>query len=226
MDPTKHFLISKVIAGVRNVTLAKDVRLPITKPILKALLRSLKHVVSTRYEQALLHCAFSMAFYAFMRIGELTARSLKQPGNVLAFSDVHVTAADQAVVLTLHKFKHSNKQGAQNVIIKPVIADKLTCPVRSIRRYQRLRGTQGGAFLRWPDGKPYQHRRFDMQLRRCLSYAGYSAKVYKGHSFRIGAATEAAEQGLSDSQIRNLGRWTSDAYRKYIRCTSAGFNHG
>ena len=43
---------------------------------------------------------------------------------------------------------------------------------------------------------------------------------YKGHSFRIGAATYAAEQGVSDDKIRHSGRWKSDAFKKYIRITS------
>ena len=36
------------------------------------------------------------------------------------------------------------------------------------------------------------------------------------HSFRIGGASAAAAAGISDSQIQILGRWSSDAYRRYI----------
>ncbi len=46
----------------------------------------------------------------------------------------------------------------------------------------------------------------------------------KGHSFRIGAATFAAERGFSDAQIRSMGRWQSDAFRKYIRTPSLSSN--
>jgi RES domain-containing protein len=38
-----------------------------------------------------------------------------------------------------------------------------------------------------------------------------------GHSFRIGAASFAAEKSLSDAQVRFMGRWNSNAFRKYIR---------
>ena len=34
---------------------------------------------------------------------------------------------------------------------------------------------------------------------------------------KIGAASLAAEKGLSDAQIRHLGRWKSDAFKLYIR---------
>jgi hypothetical protein len=37
----------------------------------------------------------------------------------------------------------------------------------------------------------------------------------------IGAASFAAENGLSDAQIRSMGRWNSNAFRKYIRSNYA-----
>ena len=55
------------------------------------------------------------------------------------------------------------------------------------------------------------------ELRSGLRLAGIQAENYAGHSFRIGAATTAANQGLSDSLIKTLGRWESAAYMLYIR---------
>lgn len=46
---------------------------------------------------------------------------------------------------------------------------------------------------------------------------GQTPYRYKGHSFRIGAASHAADRGLSDAQIRALGRWKSNAFQRYIR---------
>jgi hypothetical protein len=40
---------------------------------------------------------------------------------------------------------------------------------------------------------------------------------YKGHSFRIGAATHATTLGFSEPYIRQLGRWNSNAVQRYIR---------
>ena len=37
------------------------------------------------------------------------------------------------------------------------------------------------------------------------------------HSFRIGAATTAALQGMHESLIKTLGRWESSAYLTYIK---------
>ncbi len=50
-----------------------------------------------------------------------------------------------------------------------------------------------------------------------LSLAGVDAARYTGHSFRIGAATTAAANGVNDATIQILGRWKSDCYTRYIR---------
>ena len=66
-------------------------------------------------------------------------------------------------------------------------------------------------------GEPVLRARFDSVLRGCLLAANLGTGDYKGHSFRIGRATDCAAEGMSDAQIRALGRWSSDAFRKHIR---------
>ena len=40
---------------------------------------------------------------------------------------------------------------------------------------------------------------------------------YSGHSFRIEGATSASIAGLTDYEIKLLGRWNSDSYERYTR---------
>ena len=61
---------------------------------------------------------------------------------------------------------------------------------------------------------------FAGRLSKAINLCGLDSSRYKGHSFRIGAALYAAMQGMSDSQIRILGRWKSNAFHKYIRVSS------
>ena len=65
----------------------------------------------------------------------------------------------------------------------------------------------------------HQVAKFNEQLRGVLQFYHFCPKQFKSHSFRIGAATTAAAQGMSESQIRSLGRRSSDAFMKYIRCS-------
>ena len=69
----------------------------------------------------------------------------------------------------------------------------------------------------YPYCSPVLSSEFDVSLKRLLGFCGYQTSAFKVHSFRIGAATAAALSGESDAQIRAAGRWTTDAFKKYIR---------
>jgi integrase len=53
------------------------------------------------------------------------------------------------------------------------------------------------------------------RLRAILLELGVSGN-YSGHSFRRGAATWARSIGIPDVDLQLLGRWKSDAYKRYI----------
>ena len=54
-------------------------------------------------------------------------------------------------------------------------------------------------------------------LKDALSQLGVDHTQFNGHSFRIGAATTAAQKGIQDSTIEMLGRWQSAAYLRYVQ---------
>ena len=66
-------------------------------------------------------------------------------------------------------------------------------------------------------GRELTRDRFVSEVRNALTREGLDCSLYAGHSFRIGAATTAARNGVQDSLIKTLGRWESAAYMLYIR---------
>ena len=95
------------------------------------------------------------------------------------------------------------------------------CPVQAITQYIGLRSPGPGPLFILNSGTPLTRGYLVTQLQAALRKAGMDDSSYNGHSFRIGAATTAAQQGLQDSLIQTLGRWRSDAFKVYIKLPRA-----
>ncbi len=52
-------------------------------------------------------------------------------------------------------------------------------------------------------------------LKQVVQFFGLDHRI-KPHSPRIGAATNAAIQGIAESKIKRFGRWASSSYLGYI----------
>ena len=86
-----------------------------------------------------------------------------------------------------------------------------------------MRGSVSGPLFQHLNGVPVTRTEFDEWLARVINYCGLDSTRYKGHSFRIGAASHAAASAYSDAQIRLLGRWQSNAFKWYIRLDSLSY---
>lgn len=114
-------------------------------------------------------------------------------------------------------FKHSYNQPPFYLVIS---AQSTFCPVKISIQFLTARGDSEGAIFIQDDGSPVSRSWFSTQFSSAIKLYSLNPSVYKGHSFRIGAASHAAEQGMSDAQIRILGRWKSNTFLKYIRVSS------
>lgn len=220
-NPAKVFFILQMLKGYGKVGFRLDTRLPITLPILHRLLLAFETVASTPYQVALFKGMCSLAFFAFLRVGEMTARTstnfitplqLEQLSQLVDSNNVIVS-----LKLTFLNYKHSYNQSPFSLNIE---RQCVYCPVQIMLDYLKFRGNRHGALFVTSTGNSVTRELFSNFLTRALVHCGLDPSRYKGHSFRIGAASHAAEQGLSDAQIRILGRWKSNAFQKYIRVSS------
>ena len=106
------------------------------------------------------------------------------------------------------------RQGIQLLIGKT--GTKL-CPVAAMLDFLQVRGTSEGFLFRFEDGSCLTRQRLVEAVWTALGAAGLDQSRYCGHSFRIGATTEAAKKGIEDSVIKTLGRWKSLAYLNYVK---------
>lgn len=211
IDPTKAFIIKKLIQGASRLRPSADLRAPITKDILQKLVLSTSHTTLSIYHRQLFTAMYLLAFHAFLRIGEIATQKCNA-SNVIQYKDVNIVG--QNLSITFYTFKHHK---GPPVYISVPAQKSLFCPVWAMTNYLSQRGRQPGPLFILPGGFPVSKSFFQENLQRSLSWAGLSSTSYKGHSFRIGAASTAALQGLSDEEIQRMGRWKSQAFKKYIR---------
>ncbi len=218
-DPQQHFLISKMLEGARKLGQKVDTRQPITLTLLHKLTACIPIIHHDHYSIALLKAMFLLAFHAFLRVGEFTVRSQQSTDtNTLQAADctVNFTSLNvSSITLTLRNSKHNQ---ARPFFITIPANHTNNCPASALHEYLKLAKPQSGTLFQTHTGAPVTRHFFQNQLQRCLRAAKIDTSLYKTHSFRIGAATEAVTSlGLPDHEIQRLGRWGSNAFKSYIR---------
>ncbi|KAG8456577.1 hypothetical protein GDO86_002382 [Hymenochirus boettgeri] len=213
-NPTQYFHVKQIMKGWgRERPAHKDKREPITDDRLQLILNSVRLITSSEYEEKLIKAAFTAAFWGAFRAGELVAVSKLQSHSGMQIEDV--STKDNVIMFLLKKSKTDMSGKGKWVIIKRNGLEQ--CPWAIISEYAKLRGDRIGPWLKHQDDTPLTRFQFNALLKKACNKAGLNPKCIGTHSFRIGAATSAAVKGASVEQIKTVGRWTSQCYKRYIR---------
>lgn len=220
-DPLKNYFIQKLLQGCSKLRPGGDTRLPITRDLLHKIIRALGFVVPSKTLQITLEAMFLLAFHAFLRVGEITSSASAHNPNLLMRK--HVTFMGNptnAVSVTFSTYKHSHSGHPTTLHIAAAGAGQPD-PVGALETYMQVTKqlTPNDPLFLYR-GKPLTRLVFSDYLNRALRFSGVDPQFYKSHSFRIGAATTAALNGVSDQSIKAWGRWSSDAYQRYIRIST------
>ena len=208
VDTTQHFLVQKALLGVKKARPGSDVRKPLSIQVLGRFIKLLSTPMYPSYASALYKSMLSLAFFAFLRPGELTHSK-----HNLNFDQVSCTRNELTV--TFKSFKCYHGRPFSIVISRQ---NSHVCPVKLFQDYVSLRGSMPGKLFSYPSGALVtysEYRHLFVALCKAIGVGPYTP-----HSPRIGGATHAAISGLSQEHIQRLGRWHSDAYKKYIRIES------
>ena len=204
-----------------------DGRLPITVQILRGLVRTWQPphnrldptARAEGHDCLLLRASAVVRFFGFFRSGEITvptASGFDERAH-LAWGDVAVGRSRPPEAIKVHLKRSKCDQLGKGVDVYIGRTGTEVCPVNLTLQYVAERGPSPGPFFRRSDGSPLTKAFFVASVRQALVRLGVDPRSYAGHSFRIGAATAAAEAGVEDSVIQSLGRWNSTAFLRYIR---------
>ncbi|VDI73212.1 Hypothetical predicted protein [Mytilus galloprovincialis] len=209
----KNIVVRKLLEGIKRSRPKKnDLRLPITRDMLKSIIFSLACVCKTRYELSLFKAAFSLAFHGLFRVGELVVTNSLQ-SHTLQLSDIHILSGLLQVCIPSSKTDQLGK--GSNIWIYPQ-SDFNICPVNLVSEFIKLRPPVLGPLFCHFDGSPLSRYQFVTLLKKAIDLSGIDQTRYSSHSFRIGAATTLSMDGVSDSEIMRLGRWSSNAYKGIV----------
>lgn len=204
VDNTQCFIVRSLLEGMNKSQCRKDTRLPITSELLNKIVGSLKFVCSSLYESKLFTAAFMLAFYALLRVSEITLHE----------SDVCLTNSQLCINIRHSKTDQLNR----GFLIKIPLDINLSGYLReSLMMYKAVRPVSGIQYFCHIDGSPLTPLQFRAILAKSLKFLTVDNDKIKSHSFRIGGATYWYMKGLSSEEIKNLGRWSSNSYKLYVR---------
>ena len=177
---------------------------------------------TTNYDAIMFCAAMTLAFFGFLRLGELTCNSNFNTDSHLMPADVTFSNEIQPTPAMFIKIKES-KTDPFRVGHTIVVGGTNTplCPVAAMKQYLAKRPPQAGPLFVNAVGKPLTKQALTLETRKLLAQAGFNASSYAGHSYCIGTATTAAAAKLPSWLIKTLGRWSSDCYERYIQIPSS-----
>ena len=164
-------------------------RLPITLPILRQIIASFQSTTGSAYQLQMLTAMCSLAFFAFLRLGEITVNGRDHP-NLIRLPQLQRLVNEKgqvtALQLTILKYKHSTGGCPFTIYI---YKEGSCCPVQALLDFVSTQGSFNGPLFCWPDGAPITRSFFVELLNRALRFCNLDPGLYKSHSFRIGAAS-------------------------------------
>ena len=220
-------LIKEILLGHKNkhvqgkANKARAKRLPATIKVLRFLKTKIRTSKLSDHGKITAWAASTICFYGALRSSEALSRyeNFFDPNLTLCKKDVTL-CKDEDGVESLHlNIKHSktNKTGIdETVIIYATNTD--TCPIRAAKKLLILTKNVPSEypFFSLESGKPLSQRKFNALLSDLTSDQIRGGSI-SSHSFRIGITSLLAKKGFSDSELKKVGRWSSRAFKAYIR---------
>ena len=210
-NPTLSFVISKLLSSYsKNYTGNTLTRKPISHELLLKLLHVVKVYPLSSYEKHMFSALYVLMYEAALRVSEILYSKLNS--HNLQIEQLRLNS--KAVTIKFETYKHS--QAASPKIVVAATRD-IYCPVKLVKKYLSVRKPGPGPIFLGTNSKPITRTYLVKYLKFFLRVLNLNPKFYNSHSFRIGKATDLAMRGFSDSKIALVGRWKSNAFKKYLK---------
>ena len=193
-------------------------RLPITDDLMLVIWNSLDLSLPD-------HCMFWAAccrgYFGLLRASEFTVPNLASfsPSLHLSVQDISMDSMVSPSYMRVNIKGSKTDPFRQGCYVHIGAGHLPLCALSALMTYLSLRGNSAGPLFLFQDGRPLSRATLTDWLRQIMASARVPGN-FSSHSFRIGAATVAARNGVPDHLIQAMGRWSSNAYQLYIKTPS------
>ena len=212
-DPTADFRVKQLLGGARRLRAGLDDRVALSVQDVTHILRSaLRSLYSSPVDRAAFGAIIPLAFFLMLRPGEVVAGAALD--HTLRIK--HVRLNQQQLTVTIPSSKTSAAPFTTTLVARP---DIVACPVAAMREYLAVRGAGAPDDIMFIDGRrrPITCQGLTAALRRAGRTVGLDERRLAGHCLRISGASHEAALGLSEVQLKDVGRWSSPAWQRYLR---------
>jgi hypothetical protein len=183
----------KMLKGMQRLEKRDDCRKPITLDLLNNIVHILTHIAFSTYEVALFSAAFTLVFFAFLRVGEFAESGL-YVRHILCRSDLLIIYERNIMHVTLRSSK-TDQLGHKTQLEVSKHKNDSVCPISNMQSYLDVRPNIEGTLFCHLNGKPLSRYQVSTMLTKAIRFIGLNDEEYNTHSFRIGAATTASLMG-------------------------------
>lgn len=207
VDATKSFQVQQILKGFSKLQESSTIKLPLSMKQLEIMVENVPRLGLSINCCCLIRTMLVVGFHLGLRIGEMTIS-----GHNLSIEDISVLTG--AIKVVFKSFKHSKAPSTH--IVKST--HEALCPYKYLIKYLKGRAqTNGPLFLLGNKGVSSSF--FTKVFKQLIIISGFDREKYSPHSLRMSAAVRWARKGFSDNQIRLLGRWSSNAFKGYMKGT-------
>ena len=202
--------------GASKRSVKKDVRLPITLDILTRMFED-EASRGKSYDSYLFLAGAALAYHGWLRISELCGDEHQKGKPGLRLENLERREPGLLILHLLDTKTDKDQSGRQ---VEIVAGTDGTCALAALDNYTfaRQKTSQSTRLLIHKDGKDVEASWFRAYVKSACARQGLCG-LYNTHSFRIGAASDAAASGMPQHLIKLRGRWSSEAYLSYLRPT-------
>ena len=206
------FYILRGVKRTQGNSFSRPRRAPITTNHLNLIRNYLQRSCIPFADKYMLWSAVTLAFFGLLRVSEYTASYTHSYDPVYTLMTNDVNCSTNTTFCLVHLKTSKTDPFRVGCTLRIGSTGNQLCPIAALRAYLTVRPQSSGPLFIYVNGTFLTRSRVSSFLIKVLSPIHIST-----HSFRIGGATALASVGVPDHVIKAYGRWSSNAYQRYIQ---------